>query len=156
MQAVGKSGRKLTVPIYYEILKNPEEAKKKYQLLCRNCNWRKMILNNERELRVLEFAYHWELDALQFRIEKLESNLSKKHLEKMAVPPSILSDLETVTLLKTHREKISDMKGRVNCALIRAFLAEELHMTIGYNRSNTIKTLLERDENGAIQKGRQT
>lgn len=39
--------RKLTYSLYFEIVKNSINAKEKYQLLCRNCNWRKRILNNE-------------------------------------------------------------------------------------------------------------
>lgn len=73
--AVSGEPRKMTVSIYSEILHDPEKAKTKYQLLCRNCNWIKMIEENERHLKNLEFAYRWELDILLKEVADIKNRL---------------------------------------------------------------------------------
>jgi len=44
---VGKNRKRITYPLYRWILNHPTESKTKFQLLCRNCNWKKRIINNE-------------------------------------------------------------------------------------------------------------
>jgi hypothetical protein len=46
IQSCGKN-RDCAYVMYLEIINNPDMAKIKYQLLCRNCNWKKLIVNNE-------------------------------------------------------------------------------------------------------------
>jgi len=76
IEPIGKQ-RRMTTGIYWEITQNPEASKQKYQLLCRNCNWRKMIQNNERKPGQQQFAFRWEIEALTDRVLFLERKLPK-------------------------------------------------------------------------------
>jgi len=76
IKPVGKK-RLLTPVLFPRILNDPDAEKHKYQLLCRNCNWRKMIQNNERDSSP-PFAYRYELDRLESKINELSIKLNKK------------------------------------------------------------------------------
>lgn len=70
--------RKTTVSIYLEIVNNPAKAKLTYQLLCRNCNWDKMIENNERlQLKENPFAYRNDVIELTEKVSKLENKIER-------------------------------------------------------------------------------
>lgn len=77
IEPVGKK-RLATSVIFTRILSNPELHKKNYQLLCRNCNWRKMILNNERNTAP-PFAYRHELNRLEMKINELTKKINTKN-----------------------------------------------------------------------------
>jgi hypothetical protein len=82
--ACGKN-RKQTVQIYLEIINNPVQSKREYQLLCRNCNWDKMIENNERKPVEEQFAYHWEIHELQLKVINLETQMKQESHKSIPV-----------------------------------------------------------------------
>lgn len=95
IQPCGKNREHIGV-MYKKILKNPDEARLKYQLLCRNCNWKKCIENNEHQQRERPFAYQHELDILESRIQVLEKKLfgkpqsNKKHIAQELVEDNLI------------------------------------------------------------------
>jgi len=137
IEPVGKN-RKLTLTLYYEILKDPEQAKTKYQLLCRNCNWKKMIENNERNNHEQPYAYEWQLQALFEEVVKL-INLEETTKTIKKEEPS----LETLcSMIEPYLSQCSD-GHTIIAAKLRTLFYEKLGVKIGHNKSYELKSLIE-------------
>jgi hypothetical protein len=95
--------RKMTVSLYHEIVIQPEVARQKYQLLCRNCNWRKMILNNERAPEERQFALKQEHDVLKERVALLEHKI---RIRQTKITEKIFIKRETKTCSEETLEKM--------------------------------------------------
>ena len=146
IEPVGKN-RRNTIQNYYEILSMPEKAKEKYQLLCRNCNWRKLILNNERKLKTTVFAYKWEIDLLHAKIKMLESRLNNNK-SSIVQSSSLKTEFEIAKKLVQYKKKLLDHNGKINATDMRILLKRDLGITVGHNKAYTIKHILESQSNG--------
>lgn len=138
--------RKSTVSVWSEIIRNPEKAKEKYQLLCRNCNWRKMILNNEREsANTTPFAYSIEVGELRERVKK--NTVAIRKLQGLNIESHANStkkdDEELTKMIYQFKDKITNDRGRLSAKRIRVVFMHELGMKVGHNRAYTIKELLQ-------------
>jgi hypothetical protein len=152
--ACGREGRKQTVLIYLEILKAPEKARLQYQLLCRNCNWRKAIRNNERTLQNTDFAYHWEVHQLASQVEKLRNRIdaiqSSLHTtNKHPTPTTNLSegntDAQLAQMIYSYKNELLDQNGKLNQRLLRIVFQRKLNITVGHNKAYTIVSMLKYD-----------
>lgn len=130
--------RRLTTQIYFEIIQNPEAAKQKYQLLCRNCNWRKMIINNERAAGERQFALKQEHDALmervtllehkiiirQTRIEKEESECASEQILEQPLEQPVEEIIEQ-KLMPEIPQLLNDRSGKLDVNKMRVFLRNQ-------------------------------
>ncbi|MCJ7459222.1 MAG: hypothetical protein MUP17_09545 [candidate division Zixibacteria bacterium] len=132
IEPVGKK-RKKTTSIYWEITENPEESKEKYQLLCRNCNWRKMIQNNERKPGQEQFAFRWEIEALTERVLWLERKLpkiravqcaraNKNPINKKPEQYKLTEEQIEKILMPRVQQLVNEKTGKLDVAKLRMFL----------------------------------
>jgi len=119
--------RRMTASIYHEIINQPE-VREKYQLLCRNCNWRKMIINNERAPAERQFALKQEHDALMERVALLEHKITIR--EKIRIKEKIIirrtdtqteAQLENI-ILPQVQQLLNDKSGKLDVNKMRIFL----------------------------------
>lgn len=139
IEPCGKN-RKLTISLYYEIIREPEKAREKYQLLCRNCNWRKMITNNE---RVVEspFASKAELDELSFRLHMLEKMF--KSTEQKIKANAQLTEMQIENIIEPVVDNLLDKRGKIDVSKMRLYLREQHGIFISSWQSYNIKRNLE-------------
>lgn len=133
--------RKLTVGLYYEIIRQPEKAQKTYQLLCRNCNWKKMIENNEREPE-RAFAYESELVQTNYRVSMLERKIEKQTITTQS-NQKYPTEKQLEDIIEPVMDSLLTAKGMLDVAAIRMYLRERegLGITIwkGYNLKRNLE-----------------
>lgn len=139
-----EKNRKLTIDVYREIMKNPDEAKQKYQLLCRNCNWKKMIENNERNKHHEPYAYEWQLQAMYAQLMSLiDSKLKlEQNRKRRQINEEELSLEKLYSLVKPYAD-LYTFNGTVNATKLRVTLLSKLGIKIGHNKAYTLKTFIE-------------
>ncbi|MCK4385642.1 MAG: hypothetical protein KAW52_05195 [candidate division Zixibacteria bacterium] len=146
---LGKT-RRLTVSIYYEIIRHPENAKEKYQLLCRNCNWRKRIENNEGKQKEKIYAYALDVEALTERVRLLEKKLPKiRRISRIQTTKKEITKTEIVEedleqMLEPYiTDLISEKTGRLSISKMRLLLREKEKISISTWKAYQIKGNME-------------
>lgn len=113
----------LTITNQIEIVAKPEEAFKKYQLLCHNCNWRKMVNNNERRKpREKPFAYQEDLELLEREIEKIKKSSTWLSQKKGNEPTE--ESLESILIPKI-RELLNEKSRKLDVNKLTIFLRNQ-------------------------------
>ena len=142
--------RRSTTTIYFEIIKHPEDSKEKYQLLCRNCNWKKRIENNEGKQKEKIYAYALDVEALTERVRLLEMKSSLHRISKTEI-------IKKETIIKNEiREEyleeilepyitnlISKRTGKINISKMKLLLREKKKIKICTHKAYSIKGNLE-------------
>lgn len=136
--------------MYNKIIKSKEE-RERYQLLCRNCNWLKMIEKGERQTNSFDYVYTFELEALRelvkrnhIEVLRIKARLenSKKTKEEKTKAPSIQQLGE---LLYPLSQKILREDGRIDAKKMRYELRKQLELPISVGRSYDVKEWLENE-----------
>lgn len=151
-EPIGKQ-RRMTTGIYWEITQNPEESKQKYQLLCRNCNWRKMIQNNERKPDQQQFAFRWEMESLTERMLLLERKLpkiratqyartNKNRIKKKAEQHKLTEEHIEKILMPELQQLLNEKTGKLDINKMRMLLRDQ-SIRITYWKAYQIKGNIE-------------
>jgi len=110
-----------------------------------------MIENNERHLVTLQFAYKWEVEALDVRMHALEQQILRntRTIESLQKPrdkkqnePIGYSDKHLAEMIYSHKNELLNHKGILSSKRIRVVFMHKLGVNIGHNRAYTIKELL--------------
>ncbi len=142
IDAIGGANRKMTIAVCYEVKLNPEKAKEKYQILCRNCNWKKAILNNER--RIPEpFALKRELEMVAGEVKYLRERINTiQNQSGHSTSCDTMKDLSIIA--KPLIPETIGKDGRINATTLRIILREK-GVSIGFNKTYELKKILERE-----------
>lgn len=140
IEPVGKN-RKQTTIIYSEICTIKERSLNKYQLLCRNCNWKKMVDNNESKPSMRMFAYKHELEDLETRVKELEQRMQGSQPTKKK-KQGIERTTELMNKVLCGDAKITGKDSKPNAFLIQLYLQRYHNISISNWRSYQIRRML--------------
>ena len=131
IKPIGKK-RKNICSIYSEIIRFPIKSKNKYQLLCRNCNWKKCIQNNERNVEEEPMKPH--IQQLYKMVRANTKAIKQLHIEDQTPKRNV----EIEALLLPHVKLFTNIDGRIDKELMRIVAEEQCNVYIGYNRAYNI------------------
>jgi hypothetical protein len=141
IEPVGKNRTKITMQIYREILNDPEHAKKKYQLLCHNCNWIKMMDNNEHATAGRVFACQDDMDALSAKVQQLDDKINGKPYSRLIITEE-WTEQHIEEILQPNIIALKSVKGRLDVVAMRLFLREK-GIEISFWKAYNIKRIME-------------
>jgi hypothetical protein len=152
IQAVGKK-RKGIISTYWEIIRLPEQAKQKFQLLCRNCNWRKAINENEMLRKEEAYSYRWELEALQERVRMLENKIRLVQTTKkfrMISTEQLSTEIrfqkseeEIISMILPSVLELKNRKGQIDMYKVKEVLREKYQVSLSTWKAYNLKKRLE-------------
>jgi len=121
--------------LYNKIINFPEE-RGKYQVLCKNCNWIKMIAKGERNTSSFDFVYAWEFFTLKRGVQELKrnlQNLDQRFRKSLSSREPKYSREELAKQSFGFREAFTNDKGKINVRRLRVLLREKenIHVSIG-------------------------